>query len=303
MLDRGPRRVLVTGGGGFLGSHICDELSRRGHEVVVFDIAPSPWISGDQRMVVADILDADAVLRAAEGCHAVYHCAAVADLELARQNPRQAVEVNVIGTLSVLEAAAESGVSRFMHASSVYVFSRGGSVYRTSKQAAENIVQDLDGEFGLEASILRFGSLYGPRADPHNAILRLVHQALVDGRIDFWGDGNEIREYIHIRDAASLAVDSLDSRFAGQSLHITGHDRLSTKELIETISEILGGNIPHTFRDEPFEGRYRLTPYSFEASTGRRLVGESYVDLGLGLLESIREISRTTGSSDELRAT
>ena len=282
-------RVLVTGGSGFLGSHIADELVRRGHAVVVLDLQASEAV--DREVVVADVRDADAVRAAMAGCEAVFHCAAVADLDRARDLPRQAIEVNVLGTLSVLEAAAANGTRRFMHASSVYVFSRGGSVYRTTKQAAENLIQDLAGSMEIDATILRFGSLYGPRADEHNAILRLVTQAVTERRIDFWGDGSEVREYIHIMDAAGLAVDALDDRYVGQSLHITGRERLSTLELVQMINEMMGGDLQVSLRDEPFEGRYRLTPYSFEHSTGRRLTGDTYVDLGLGLLEAIRSVS------------
>lgn len=287
-------RVLVTGGSGFLGSHICEELVRRGHHAISLDNTPLESTVPGVEFTVADIRDPDTVAEAITGCDAVFHCAAVADLELARDSPRLALEVNILGALSVLEAAKTAGVKRFMHASSVYVFSKGGSVYRTSKQAAENLVQDLAGPLGLDATILRFGSLYGPRADPGNAIRRLVTQAVTERRIDFWGDGTEIREYIHIRDAASLAVDALDDRFAGQSLHITGRERTSTLELLETINEMMGGDLEVSLRDVPFEGRYRLTPYSFEANTSRRLVSDTYVDLGLGLLESIRDISDQT---------
>ena len=228
-------RVMVTGGSGFLGGHIGDELVRRGHEVVVLDTAPIPGV--DRESVAVDIRDAAAVRAAMDGCQAVFHCAAIADLDRAREEPRAAIEVNVLGTLNVLEASASAGVSRVMHASSVYVFSKGGSVYRTTKQAAENLVQDLAAGLGLSATVLRFGSLYGPRADAQNAISRLVTQAVTEGRMDFWGDGTETREYVHIRDAASLAVDALDPRFAGQALHITGRERLTTLELL--VSEVL----------------------------------------------------------------
>jgi len=289
MSQENPMRVLVTGGSGFLGSHISDELVRRGHEVVVLDRHGSG--RDDRESVAGDVRDSAAVLSALQGCDAVYHCAAVADLDHARNDPRLAIDVNVLGTLTVLEAAATAGVRRVMHASSVYVFSKGGSVYRTTKQAAENLVQDLAPSLDLDATILRFGSLYGPRADENNAILRLVTQAVTERRIDFWGDGSEIREYIHITDAAALAVDALDPRFAGQSLHITGRERLSTRELVEMIDEMLGGGLIISLRDEPFEGRYRLTPYSFESSAGRRLTSDTYVDLGLGLLEAIRAVS------------
>ncbi len=290
-------RVMVTGGSGFLGGHIGDELVRRGHDVVVLDTAPNSAV--DRESVDIDIRDVEALRAAMDGCQAMFHCAAIADLDRARDNPRLAIEVNVLGTLNLLEAAAAAGVSRFMHASSVYVFSNGGSVYRTTKQAAENLVQDLAGRLGLSATVLRFGSLYGPRADAQNAISRLVSQAVNEGRIDFWGDGTETREYVHIRDAASLAVDALDARFAGQALHITGRERMTTLELLEMINEILGGQLAISLRDVPFDGRYRLTPYSFDASLGRRLVADTYVDLGLGLLEAIREASeRQRESSD-----
>lgn len=286
-------RVLVTGGSGFLGSHIAEELVRRGHDVVSLDVKTPP--TGAYPSIVGDIRNREAVERAMTGCAAVYHCAAIADLDQARSDPRLSTEVNVLGTLTVLEAAAALGVNRFMHASSVYVYARSGSIYRTTKRAAEALVGDLSEAGGFESTILRFGSLYGPRADANNAILRLVNQAVVEGRIDFWGDGSEIREYIHISDAAGLAVDALNARYAGEALHITGRERISTRELVEMINEMMGGNLPVTMRDEPFEGRYRITPYVYESNSGRRLTGDTYVDLGIGILEAIREIADQRG--------
>ena len=289
MSEVNPSRILVTGGSGFLGSHIVDALLMRGHEVVVLDLEPPA--SEDRSFILADIRDTQAVNDAMIGCDAVFHCAAIADLDRARDLPRLALEVNVLGTLTALEAAGAAGVRRFMLASSVYVFSNGGSVYRTTKQAAERLVEDLSPQLGLRSTILRFGSLYGPRADPQNAILRLVTQAVNDRRIDFWGDGTEIREYVHITDAASLAVAALDPKYGEEALHITGRERVSTLELLQMIDEILGGGIEIKLCNEPFEGRYRLTPYSFTANKGRRLVGDTYVDLGLGLVEAIKASS------------
>jgi UDP-glucose 4-epimerase len=297
MTREGKRaKALVTGGSGFLGSHIADELVKKGHEVVVLDLEPPA--SEDRTFVLADIRDAQAVSDAMVGCDSVFHCAAIADLDRARDMPRLALEVNVLGTLTALEAAGLAGVQRFMFASSVYVFSNLGSVYRTTKQAAERLVEDLSPELGLRSTVLRFGSLYGPRADPQNAILRLVTQAVNDRRIDFWGDGTEIREYVHISDAASLAVTAMDLEYAEDAVYITGRERVSTLELVQMIDEMLGGGIEIKLRNEPFEGRYRLTPYSFTADKGRRLVGDTYVDLGLGLLEAIRASSERKQMED-----
>ncbi len=279
-------KVLVTGGSGFLGSHIAEELVRRGHDVISLDDQDPPTAS--YVAVIGDIRDREVVEQAMAGCEAVYHCAAIADLDQARSDPRRATEVNVLGTLGVLETAASLGVSRFLHASSVYVYARGGSVYRTTKRAAEGLVSDLSGAWGLQSTILRFGSLYGPRADANNAISRLIDQAVSHKRIDFWGDGSEVREYVHILDAASLAVDALDEIHVGQALHITGHERMTTREVIEMITEMIGEDLEVHFNDEPFEGRYRLSPYALEGNSGRRMMGNTYVDFGLGLLELMR---------------
>ena len=283
-------RVAVTGSSGFLGSHVCTELRGRGMSVIAIDQCLSTSKSDETLLV--DVRDVSAMRQALAGCEAVFHCAAIADLDECRQDPRLAIDVNISGTLAVLDAARGEGVQRFMHASSVYVFSRSGSVYRTTKQAAEHLVEDLSSEWGIKSTILRFGSLYGPGADPGNAVLRMVRQAVQNGRIEFWGDGSEIREYIHISDAAALAIDSLDERFVGEYVHITGRERLSTRELLLMLAEMLGGSIDIEFRDEPFEGRYRLTPYAHERPLGSRLTRDTYVDLGLGLLEIIRLVSR-----------
>jgi UDP-glucose 4-epimerase len=281
-------RILVTGGSGFLGSHIIEELVLRGHSIVSADLnLPANQIESVDYLQL-DICDFEALSGALQGCDAVYNCAGIADLETAMENPRKAIQVNVIGTLNIIEAAFQQNVSRLLQASSVYVFSRQGSIYRTTKQASENLIQDLCTSMRVGATILRFGSLYGPRADAKNAIRRLVTQAVRENRMDFWGDGSEIREYIHIRDAASLAVDALENQYISQSLHITGRERVTTLEILETINEMLGGSVAITLEDMAFSGRYRLTPYSFESNTGKRLVSNSYVDLGLGLLEVIR---------------
>lgn len=279
----------MTGGSGFLGSHIAEELIHRGHEVVSLDdrIPPTPGYDA----VIGDVRDRRIVEQTLIGCEAVYHCAAVADLDRALSEPRLATEVNVLGTLTVLEAAASLKVKRIIHASSVYVYARGGSIYRTTKRAAEGLVGDLSEAWGLESTILRFGSLYGPRADENNAIYRLVRQAVTQKRIDFWGNGTEVREYVHIVDAATLAVDALDQTFVGQALHVTGHERMTTREVIEMITEMLGGDVEVNFRDEAFEGRYRLTPYALDETRGRRMLGKGYMDLGLGLLELMSELN------------
>jgi len=285
-------KVLVTGGSGFLGSHIADASTKAGHSVAVFDRRPSPWLRSGQTMIVGDVLDSAAIRRAMEGCDAVYHLAAVADIAEAMDHPRRTVEVNVIGTLNLLEAARDLKLKRFILASSVYVYSNQGSFYRTTKQACEQLVSDYQERFGLEFTVLRFGSLYGPRADHTNYIRTLLSQALAERHVEHYGTGDEVREYIHVLDAATMSVDVLAPEFANQFIHLTGRERMSSREMLTMIREILGKDVAISFKAADQEGHYLQTPYNYTPRLGRRLTRSTYIDLGLGLLECLKEIDQ-----------
>jgi UDP-glucose 4-epimerase len=285
-------KVVVTGGSGFLGSHIADALSAAGHETVIFDLAPSPWLRADQKMVVGSVLDRDAVAASTRGCETIYHLAAMADIGDSLERPREAVEINVMGTVNMLEAARAAGVCRFVFASSIYVYSNHGSFYRTTKQACENLIHDYYERFGLEFTVLRFGSLYGPRADRTNGVFQLLSQALKERRIDHYGTGDEVREYIHVRDAAAMSVDVLEPEFANQFIHLTGRERMTSRDMLGMINEIMGGDIKLNFRATSPAGHYVQTPYNYTPRLGRRLMRTTYIDLGLGLLDCLQHMDR-----------
>lgn len=285
-------KALVTGGSGFLGSHVADALTKAGHEVVLFDLHPSPWASEGQTTVLGDITDPASVMAAAQGCDVIYHLAAVADIGVALNNPRDAVSVNIMGTLNVLEAARELGIKRFMFASSIYVYSSHGGFYRTTKQACELLVGDYQERYGLPYTILRFGSLYGPRATDSNAVYRMLRQALSDGSIDYSGTGKEIREYIHVHDAASSSVEALADEYQNEIVHLMGRERITTGEMMEMIREMLGGKVELHLQGKHQTGHYIQTPYSFTPKLGKKLVRHTYIDLGLGLLDCVENIHR-----------
>lgn len=289
-------RVLVTGGSGFLGSHVADALCAEGHDVVLFDKNPSKHLAPNQQMVLGSVLDQAALAKAVAKCDIVYHFAAMADIDEAINNPRKAVETNVIGTLNLLEAARDAAIERFVYASSIYVYSNQGSFYRTTKQASENLLLDFNERYGLSYTVLRFGSLYGPRAGAENSIHRLLAQALEHREITYAGTGDEVREYIHVSDAASMAVDILETEFANKIIHLTGRERMKTREIMEMIGEMLGEDVKITFSNESMTGHYVQTPYSYTPRVGRKLTKNTYVDLGLGLLECIQTLDATRDS-------
>lgn len=291
-------RILVTGGSGFLGSHLADALSKHGHDVVLFDVEASPYRQDSQEMIVGDILDRNAINEAMKGCEVIYHLAAVADLDEAIKSPSQAIEVNIIGTANALEMARTNGIKRFVYASTIYVYSDHGSFYRTTKRASELLIDDYWKKYGLAYTVLRFGSLYGPRADDHNSLYRMLTQALDERRIDYMGSGREIREYIHVIDAAEAAAEILGEKFENESISLTGRERMSTREMLEMINEIMGGDITLDFQPDTHESHYVQTPYNYTPKLGKKMVRETYIDLGLGLLDCLQDLDKNRKNED-----
>lgn len=281
-------RAVVTGGSGFLGSHIADALTERGVEVVVLDRRPSPWLRESQRMEVADLLDRAALDRALAGADVVFHLAALADLEGAHEAALATAESNVLGTVRALEAARSAGVSRFVLASTVYVYSRAGGFYRVSKQACEAYVEEYQRQHGLAYTILRYGSLYGPRSDESNGVYRLLRQAAREGKVRLVGHPEDVREYVHVEDAARLSVDALSGEFVNQHLTITGPHPTRLRDLLTMFSEILGREVRTEWvppRPGGDDVHYRVTPYSYTPRLGRKLTASCFVDMGQGLLQ------------------
>jgi len=247
-------RIIVFGGSGFLGSHVADALTFAGHDVVIFDIRESPYLLPEQTMLVGDILDAVSVEKAVQGCDVVYNFAGIADIDECVCRPIDTVKYNILGNVMVLEAARKANVQRFIFASSVYVYSEAGSMYRASKQACELYIENYWHLHGLPYTILRYGSLYGERGDERNSIYRLIKQVLSTGKIVYHGDGEETREYIHVKDAAVLSVEALKPAFKNQHVILTGNTSMKYRDLLEMVKEMLGNKVeiiyhPKTIKD------------------------------------------------------
>lgn len=287
------KKVCVFGGSGFLGSHVCDQLSLAGFAVTIFDRVASSWLRAGQEMVVADILDEDALNAAIAGCDAVYNFAAIADLDEALDRPLETIRVNILGNTMILEACRRHNVGRYVYASTVYVHSREGGFYRCSKHAAEQFVEEYQRRYGLDFTVLRYGSLYGPRSDEHNGLWRIVRKALETGRITYQGSPEAMREYIHVQDAARASVVALGDEFRNQHVVLTGQEPMRVMDLLKMLAEILGMPQAVEFVESDHAGHYIRTPYAYQTRLGRKYVPPLHVDLGQGLLELIGELSKT----------
>lgn len=293
------KRALVTGGSGFLGSHIADQLAEKGFEVRVFDRERSPY-SGAHEMIVGDIREADQIRAAAEGCEAIYHLAALADLDKAHGAALEATQHNIVGTIHALDAARSVAGCRFLLASTVYVYSRAGGFYRCSKQAAESFVEEYGRQFDVPFTILRYGSLYGPRSDNSNGVHRLLAEAVQTGRVVHHGTPDDAREYVHVQDAARLSVEALHDDFISRHVTITGTHPTRIRDLFVMFEEILSKKLDIEYRGGLVDGdarHYRMTPYAYMPRVGRKLTSRHSVDMGQGILELIHEIDSSGESS------
>lgn len=282
--------IVVFGGSGFLGSHVADELSERGHNVTIFDLKPSKYLRPEQKMVIGDILNRSEVRAAVSNATIVYHFAAIADIQEARDNPVDTAAFNIMGTMYILEACREYNIKRFVYSSTIYVYSDHGSFYRSSKQACELFIENYNKEYGLNFSILRYGSLYGTRANDFNFIRNSIRQALLEGKIVRKGDGEEIRDYVNILDAAKASANALEDEYKNSYLMITGPQSMKVKELLSMIREILNEQVEIEYSNESFEGHYKITPYSFKPKVALKIAPKDFHDLGQGVLDSIYDI-------------
>ncbi len=284
------KEAIVFGGSGFLGSHVADALTEDGHEVRVYDVVKSPCLKKKQKMIVGDVLDVKKVREAVKGCDYVYNFAGIAGIEDCWKNPSRCVEVNILGNTYILEACRLNNVKRFIFASTLYVYSRSGSFYRVSKQSCELMTEAYAERFGLNYTILRYGSLYGPRANADNWIYHVLKQAIKEKRITRYGDGKELREYIHVLDAARLSVKILSKEFQNQYVIIAGQQNIEVGQLMTMIKEMLNNEIRLEFRGTAKDTHYTMTPYNFSPKLAKRILNSTYVDLGQGLLEMLNEI-------------
>jgi UDP-glucose 4-epimerase len=256
-------RVLVTGGAGFIGSHLVDALAARGDDVVVLDDLSTGFranIHPDATLVEASIADEAAANRAVEGCDVVFHQAAHKAVLRSVEQPLTTDTANTHGTLTLLKAAADAGVQRFVHASSSSVY--GGateiptpetaaliprSPYAVTKLAAEHYCRVFAELYGLETVALRYFNVYGPRQRPdatYAAVIPLFVDALLhDREVTVHGDGLQSRDFTYITDvvAANLAAASAPGEVcSGHVYNIAAGSTSTLLDLLRIFGELLG---------------------------------------------------------------
>jgi len=285
-------RVLIFGGSGFLGRYLAEEGLSRGYDVRIFD-KKEPLI--DVTYIEGDILNEEQVDKSVEWADIVFNLTAMSDIDECIENPKTAIEVNVLGNVNVMNSCVKHKVKRFVFASSAYAGGNHGGIYSTTKKSNEMLVRDYHKFYGLEYTVLRYGTLYGVGAPPTNSICKYLTQAVKQGKIDYTGDGSEVREYIHVEDASKMSFDILeDKKYLSTIVSLTGPNPTKTADLFTMIKEIMNGEIDINFNKTLTKGRtathYRVSPYTYERDKVYKMNLDVNRDLGDTLIEILHDL-------------
>jgi UDP-glucose 4-epimerase len=285
--------VLVTGGAGFIGSHVVDALLEAGHEPRIFDVVASRWHE-DVDTFVGDLTDPAAVKEAARDCDVIAHLGAIADVNHVAADPAYAERVNSGGTANVLEAAVAHGVDRVVYASTIWVYDGCDALtvdedsllglprhpYTAQKIAGEMYCTSYAELYDVGYTVLRFGIPYGPRARPAAVIPQFFKNALAGRPLTIAGGGNQSRRFTYVGDIARGVVAALAPEALNRVYNLSSDETVTILQLATAVSEIVGQtDILHT---DGRAGDFRGVEIS-NARIARELGWTASTSLGDGL--------------------
>ncbi|MGH2614323.1 MAG: SDR family oxidoreductase [Thermomicrobiales bacterium] len=300
---------LVTGGAGFIGSHLVGRLIERGESVCVFDDFSTGTIDNLDTvrdridLIAGDVRDEGSVRRAVDGACVIFHQAAISSVQRAIEDSRTTLEVNVVGTLNVLVAAREAGCRRVVFASSAAVYGdapglprsetmtpRPLSTYAVSKLAGEHLCSVFARTSGLETVALRYFNVFGPRqapGSPYSGVIARFLDALRMGAPPIvYGDGEQSRDFVAVDDVveANLRAASAPA-VAGRVFNIGSGQAVTVNALLATMAEVMGVEIAAVHKpSRPGEIRYSLA----DITAARQALGfEVSVPLEIGLAQTM----------------
>ncbi len=257
--------ILITGGAGFIGSHLVDALLAQGHSVRVLDDFSTgkrsnlPLDNPGLQYIEGDVADAALVRQAVTGCKAVVHLAAVASVQASVDDPVKTHQSNFVGTLNVCEAMRQAGVRRVLFASSAAVYGNNGqgeaideatpkaplTPYASDKLASEYYLEFYQREHGLEPAIFRFFNIYGPRQDPsspYSGVISIFTERARQGLpITVFGDGEQTRDFYYVGDLVRLLLQALEKPQVEEgAVNVGLNDVVTLNQLLAALKAVLG---------------------------------------------------------------
>ncbi|MCO5383140.1 MAG: SDR family NAD(P)-dependent oxidoreductase [Methanosarcina barkeri] len=256
-------KVLVTGGAGFIGSHIAEYFAEAGHTVRILDNLATGFLRNvpqykNIEFIQGDICDSNLVEKVVSGMDCVFHEAALVSVPLSCERPAEAFRVNTLGTLNVLQACVKAGVDKFVTASSAAIYGNNPVLPKREDMYPEPTspyaISKLDGEYlarmfyeshGLQTTCLRYFNVYGPRQDPKSpyaAVIPIFLERAKAGKdLIIYGDGLQSRDFVHIKDVVRANVAALDHG-DGQVFNVAMGKSVTVVELAENIIKLTGSS-------------------------------------------------------------
>jgi len=246
-------KALVTGGSGFIGSHVVDKLIDKGVDVRIYD-GVMPTFRKDIEFYQGSLTDITALGFAMNGVDAVFHLGAVADVKDVYERPHYSEAINVRGTANVLEAARRAKVKRVVYGSTTWVYSDAkeqnvdettplyapSHFYTVTKLTGEYYCQSYSKMYGMEFTILRYGIPYGPRARDGAVIPIFTKKAFTGEPITIAGDGSQFRKFVYVADLAEGNVLALKPIAKNKIYNLDGSEKVTIKQIAEAVKEITG---------------------------------------------------------------
>jgi len=234
------QNVLVTGGSGFIGSHIVDELIKQKYNVTIVDrIDPRRQ---DIKFIKSNNLKLNFLKKITKNIDYVFHLSAVSDINKVKENPIYTIENNIMVTGYLLEASRLNRIKKILFASSVYVHGDKGNLYTTSKKACEFMIKNYHLLYNLGYTILRFSTAFGERSRGADVISIFVKRCLQNLNIYIHGDGSQTRNFINVTDIAHASVGALNKKFTNKSITIGTKKITKIIDLAKTIIRLTKSN-------------------------------------------------------------
>lgn len=259
-------KVVVTGGSGFIGSHVVDALMDAGHAVTVIDHRVPPH-RADVKFEDVDLMDLSSVLAATRGVEHIFHLAAVSNVNYAYKYPVYTVALNILGTTHILEAARINAAKRVYLASTVWVYNGtpngeplaesvpfyldgAGHIYTSSKMSCEMVCHNYRQLYHVPSTILRLGIPYGPRMREELLIPTFIKKALAGQPLTVAGTGNQYRNFVYVRDLAEAHVLAMKEAAADQTYNLEGSRKVTVLEVAKGIRAAIGDHVKIEFVPE-----------------------------------------------------
>jgi len=282
------KEIIFFGGSGFVGSYFVRKLLYNKYKVNIYDLNKPKFKHKNLKYIKGNILDENKVFETIKKNSYVFNFAGWSDLETASNHEQEVKKLNLDANNKILKICKKKNVKRFVYASTLYVFSKYGGIYKESKKKAEKLIEASK----VPYTNLRFGSLYGIGSKPGNAIFDILQMAIKKKKITYWGRGDEVRQYIHARDAAKVCDQIFFEKFKNKSLLITGLEDIRMRDLLNTVKEMFDNKIEIQFDyNKRTDAHYKNTPFTIDGKDkekpiiGEKLLFESYTDIGQGIYE------------------